>query len=433
MGASRAESAPASGAWRRWAGLAACGALFLVAYVHRFAVGTLGAALMAEFGATAVQVGGLASLYFYLYGAMQLPSGIMADSLGPRRTLLLSGVCLAAGAGLSAWAPALPAAYLGRVLVGLGAGPILVSAIRLIATWFDPWWFATLVGLISLAGNLGGFLAGAPLAAAAAAVGWRGVFWGLGALTLIVALVCWAAVRDRPAGSRGGAGGMTPGASLRAVAAALGDPEIRKALVAKAGLDSSYFVFFAAWGVPYLSQAYGISPVAASRFVSIAVVGFALGGPALGYVSDRLFRSRRVPLLLAATGYLLLWTFVFAPPGGSHGPALFGVAAFLMGFLVSGLLLTLSIARDVSPPQAAGVATALVNGAGFLGAAVFQVLASALLDLYWDGQTAGGARVYPARAFHAAFAACVGAILVSMVATLRMREAPRRREAAGPG
>lgn len=427
MRSPREELSTAAGSWRRWAGFAACGGLYLVAYVHRFAVGTLGGSLMAEFGATAVEVGTLASLYFYLYGAMQLPSGVMADTLGPRRTLLVSGACLAGGAALSAWAPGLPAAYAGRFLVGLGAAPVLISAIRLFASWFDPWWFATLVGLISLAGNVGGFLAGAPLATAAAAVGWRGVFWGLAGLALSAGAVAWAVVRDEPPGAGERAGTVSVRASLRAVSTVLRNPEIRKALVAKVGLDASYFVFFATWGVPYLSQAYGISAVSASRFVSVAVVGFAVGGPCLGFVSDRLFRSRRLPLFLAAVGYALLWTTVFFPPSGAYGLTLFGVVAFLMGFLVSGLLLTLSIARDVSPPQAAGVAAALVNGAGFLGAAAFQLAASAILDLYWDGQVVGGARVYPVRAFHAAFAACVGAVLVSMIAALRLREAPAAR------
>jgi len=69
--------------------------------VHRFAVGTLAGPLMAEFGATAVQIGGLASLYFYLYGGMQIPSGILADTWGPRRSLSLAGACLAAGAACS--------------------------------------------------------------------------------------------------------------------------------------------------------------------------------------------------------------------------------------------------------------------------------------------------------------------------------------------
>jgi MFS family permease len=407
--------------------MAACGGLFLVVNIHRYAVGTLAGPLMAEFGATAVEIGGLASLYFYLYGFLQIPSGILADTWGPRRTLLLSGTCLAAGAGLFAWARALPAAYAGRILVGLGAAAVFVNAMRLIATWFDPWQFATLVGLINLAGTGGGFLAGAPLAATADAVGWRGAFWGLGAFTVLASAASWVAVRDRPPAAEGATGPPTVGAVLRAAGTVLHKREIWKALVVKTGLDSANFSFFALWGVPYLSQAYAMPRVTASRFISVAVVGFALGAPCMGLLSDRVFRSRRIPLLLAGGVYLLFWAAIFFPPGGPRGPLLFGAAAFGMSFAASSLLLTLSVARDVTPPEAAGVATATVNAGGFIGAAVFQLITSAILDFFWEGGTAAGARIYPAHAFRAAFAVCVGAIAVSLVAAWSLREPPPRR------
>jgi len=192
-------------------------------------------------------------------------------------------------------------------------------------------------------------------------------------------------------------------------------------------MDSSNFAFFALWGVPYLSQAYAMPRGVASRFVSVAVVGFAVGAPCMGLLSDRIFRSRRVPLLLAGTGYGLFWIAVFFPPGGPYGPILFGVAAFCMSFLASSLLLTLSVARDITPPEAAGVATATVNAGGFIGAAIFQLITSAILDFFWEGGMAGGARLYPLSAFRVAFAVCVGAIAVSLVAAWSLREAPRPR------
>lgn len=409
-------------AWRAWAGLGAGAGLLLLALVHRFAVGTLAGSLMAEFGASAVQLGVLASLYFYLYGAMQVPAGVMADTLGPRRTLLASGACLAAGAAVSGWAPDLGTAYVGRVLVGLGAAPIFVNVLRLIASWFDPWRFATLVGLLNGAASLGSFLAGAPLAAAADRIGWRGAFGMLAALTVLVTAAAWTLVRDRP---RRGDLAPLPAllASLATTRAIAWNPEIWKALAVKAGFDSSHFLFFAVWGVPYLSQLYALPRAAASAFVSISVAGFALGAPCLGLLSDRVFRSRRVPLALAGAGYTSLWgVLLLLPPRGSWGPALMAVTAFLMGFLAASLLLTLSVARDAAPREAAGMAMALVNAGGFLSAAVFQVAASAIMDLLWTGEVAGGVRVYPLRAFHAAFLACLAVAAGSVIVALRLRE-----------
>jgi MFS family permease len=409
----------------RWAGLAACGGLFLVVNIHRFAIGTLAGSLMAEFGATAVQMGGLASLYFYLYGIMQIPSGILADTWGPRRSLFLSGLLLAAGAAVSAWASTLPSAFAGRTLIGLGAAAVFVNAMRFCATWFEPWRFATMVGLVNATGYAGAFLAGAPLAGAADALGWRGAFWGIGALTIAAAAASWLSVRDRPPGTGFPVPRITLRGALRATGVALRNREIRKALLTKMGLDSSNFVFFALWGVPYLSQVYELPRGAASRFISIANLGFALGAPCMGFLSDRVFRSRRIPILLAGSGYGLLWIAILFPPGGPHGPILFGVLVFFLGFLAPSLLLTLAVARDVAPPEAAGVATALVNAGGFLGAAVFQLVASAMLDYFWEGQMAGGVRLYPLAGFRAAFIVCVAIIAVSLIAAYHIRESPR--------
>ena len=51
---------------------------------------------------------------------------------------------------------------------------------------------------VMLIGNLGSVLAGAPLSAVAQSTGWRGVFIGIGALSLVLAALCWLIVRDRP-------------------------------------------------------------------------------------------------------------------------------------------------------------------------------------------------------------------------------------------
>jgi predicted MFS family arabinose efflux permease len=409
--------------WRAWAGIGASAGLLLLASVHRFSVGTLAGSLMAEFGATAIHLGILASLYFYLYGAMQVPAGILADTLGPRRTLVASGVCLAVGAAVSASAPDLETAYVGRVLVGLGAAPIFVNSLRLLASWFDPARFATLLGVINGSGSVGNFLAGAPLAAAADSVGWRGAFTGIAALTVVVTAVAWILVRDRPGDD---VDARPARARLRVadVRAIVDNAEIWKALVIKAGLDSGHFLFFAVWAVPYLGQVYGLSRAGASTYVSISVVGFALGAPLLGVLSDRVFMSRRIPLLLGTVAFALLWIPVLIPPRGRSGPALMAVITFAMGFAASSLLLTLSVARDHTRSHIAGIATAFVNAGGFLSAAVFQVVGSAIMDLYWTGETAGGARVYPIAAFRAALVACLVAATVSVVVSLRLRDRP---------
>ena len=136
--------------------------------------------LAAAFETSAASLGVLAATYFYVYTLMQVPTGILADTLGPRRILALGGLIGGAGSFLFGMAPTLELALVGRTLIGLGVSVTFIAMLKLIAVWFEENRFATMVGICMLIGNLGSVLAGAPLSAVAQATGWRGVFIGVG-------------------------------------------------------------------------------------------------------------------------------------------------------------------------------------------------------------------------------------------------------------
>jgi MFS family permease len=139
---------------------------------------------------SAASLGVLAATYFYVYTVMQVPTGILADTLGPRRILALGGLIGGAGSILFGFAPTLDVALFGRTMIGLGVSVTFIAMLKLIAVWFEEDRFATLVGVCMLIGNLGSVLAGAPLSALAQASGWRGVFIGVGALSMVLAAPC---------------------------------------------------------------------------------------------------------------------------------------------------------------------------------------------------------------------------------------------------
>ena len=127
----------------------------------------------------------LAATYFYVYTVMQVPTGILVDTLGPRRILparrhrrlcrqhpLRPGAVHAGCAGR-------------RTLVGLGVSVTFIAMLKIIAVWFDEKHFATLTGICMLVGNLGSVLAGVPLSLTAQAIGWRSVFVGAGVLAAV--------------------------------------------------------------------------------------------------------------------------------------------------------------------------------------------------------------------------------------------------------
>jgi Na+-driven multidrug efflux pump len=168
-------------------------ALYLIGFYHRVAPAVLTRELATEFALTAAALGNLSAVYFYSYVAMQIPTGLLADHWGARRTLTLGGIVAAAGALLFAAAESLTLVALGRLLVGAAVGVAFVSMLKLSTHWFHPSRFAAITGMAVATGVVGAVSAGAPLRFAADAFGWRTVMVASAALTAVVALATWLA------------------------------------------------------------------------------------------------------------------------------------------------------------------------------------------------------------------------------------------------
>ncbi|MFQ5846209.1 MAG: MFS transporter [Candidatus Methylomirabilales bacterium] len=401
---------------RKWMIWVAASALYLLVNFHRFALGVISDQLMAAFAIAAVGLGGLSSLYFYLYALLQLPAGILADTWGPRRTITASAVIMAVGSLVFGAAQNLTMAYVGRFLIGVGVAAVFVNILKLLADWFPPRFFATMTGLTTTVGFLGGFVASGPFAHVVEAVGWRWGFHGVGILTAVIGLGCIGLIRDRAAPSPV----VTETRVLGPLWAVLKAPETWPVFFAKVGITGTFLAFFALWGPPYLMQVYGLTRAEAGTLNSLGLLGFIAGGTVIGFLSDRLFQQRKLPLLLAGSIYTLFW---IGPAANVLPVSRLGPYLFAFGFFGSSLLLCLSCIKE-QQPERVGVALAAVNTGGFLGAAVLQVLLGLVLDLNWQGAMQAGARLYPPAAFAWAFRLCLGLMGAAVLCIAWIREGP---------
>ena len=140
-----------------------------------------------DLGLKAADLGLLTSAYLLAFGAFQLPLGILLDRYGARRveaTLLL--IC-AAGCALFASGTAMPQLTLGRALIGLGVSACLMASFKAFSQWFSIERQASLNAAIMAAGGLGALAASSPLGALLPLLGWRGIFFALAVLSVLVA------------------------------------------------------------------------------------------------------------------------------------------------------------------------------------------------------------------------------------------------------
>src|SRR3954465_6491633 len=198
---SLAPRARARSAWVVW-GFAA--GLYFVAVFHRMVLGVaaleaerryhVGAGALSAF--TAVQLG--------VYLAMQVPVGLAADRIGPRRSLAAGMAAIAVGEAVFALSGTLGAGLAGRALIGLRDAFVFINVLRVAHTWFEPSRAALLTALTSLLGALGQLLTTVPAHLALDGLGWTGTFAGAAALTALLAAGALGVVRHAPPGRSGG-------------------------------------------------------------------------------------------------------------------------------------------------------------------------------------------------------------------------------------
>jgi MFS family permease len=377
--------------------------------------------LMQAFAIPATALGTLIAVYPYCFVIMALPNGTLADTLGPRRMLALSGVTMAAGSILFGAAPSFGMAFGGRLLVGVGASAMLIASLRLASEWFRPHEFATVAGSSQSIGAVGAIVGTGPLALLVEAIGWRWSFVGIGALTLVLAVGCFVFIRDRPEelGLARIAGGPRLGAprlsdTIAAIPAIATNPLSWPILLLGSTMYGSFVALFGLWGVPYLTLAYGLPRVAASNVLMLTAVGLLISAPLSGWISDRWLGLRRPPLIAATALYAAIWALLALPatpvPLGWVGPL-----CFLLGFASGGVSLVFPCIREVNDPRHVGVALGSQNLPIFLGVALMQWLTGVLLDANWAGAMTAGRRVYPLEAYRAAFTLCCAAAFASLV------------------
>ena len=366
---------------------------YMLSFFQRFAPAGIAQDLAASFQTSAASLGVLAATYFYVYTVMQVPTGILVDTLGPRRILLLGGVIGGGGSLLFGMAESLDAALAGRTLIGLGVSVTFIAMLKIIAVWFEERRFASVVGLSMLIGNFGSVLAGSPLSSLAQATGWRGVFIGVGILSLALGALAWLTVRDRPHE----AGAATPAPRFDRTVILTGLLRVLKnratwpAAGVNAGLSGSLFAFGGLWAMPFLTQGLGLTRDVASVHLSLYFAGFAVGCLLIGTLSDRL-RRRKPVIIVSSHLYGLIWLVWLS---GLALPVAATYTLFaLMGVTTASFTLSWACAKEVNPPALSGMSTSVANMGGFLTGALLQPAVGWVMDQRWNGAMANGVRLY---------------------------------------
>lgn len=239
------------------------------------------AELMRDFHISAKQLGTLSAFYFYAYVLMQIPIGVLVDSLGAKKLLVWGSLVSAAGTLLFASTDSFVLACTGRVMVGAATAVGWIVTLKIATHWFPSRSFAMISGLGLFIGNLGALFAQVPLRLLMDSFGWRSVVVASAILGLAVGVLAWTLVYNDPveAGFRSFAPPELTGPRKDSFATLLrGFGRIFRyrntwmIFVAQGGFVGSILAFTGVWGPAYLKARFGLSSTNAAAVCSVMII-----------------------------------------------------------------------------------------------------------------------------------------------------------------
>ncbi|MGE4273384.1 MAG: MFS transporter [Desulfitobacterium sp.] len=391
--------------WSSWSILVIA---FITVFFHRLSVGSVADQLTQEIPMNALTLGNLTAMNYYAYALMQIPVGILVDRIGVRKINFCGLLITAAGSILFGLAHNLETAYLSRFLVGIGSSVIIVSIFKIQATWFPLSRFSALSGLTSFFGNFGSLLALYPLSFVSMAFGWRNVFYWMAVVSLVLALlVLWGVhdvqpkLRDPDRDEQKKASPQVATTteinsqeqinppqekpvpfmsflreSLRSV---LKNPRTWPNILTLFAFTGSSTTLLGLWGIPLITQIYGLDKATAAGYVTFATFGFILGAPLVS-LWVRLLKGIRTALLAGTGLNLLLWIYITVIAAGRPPVQLWPLFFFLFGLLIMTHILAFSNVTAVNSLKYSGIATAVTNMAEFIGSSIASLTIGLVLD-----------------------------------------------------
>lgn len=401
---------------RAWGAFVLGTAYFGYAFAQRVAPSVMTGELMRDLSVGGAALGSLSAFYFYAYAGIQLPVGVLIDRFGPRKLLSTALVlCALASIGF-AYSETVLSASVSRALIGGTVAFGFVGTLTIATYWFPHERFAMLSGMLMAVGMLGAIAGQAPLRVLVEQLGWRDTMLALAAVGALLGILLYLVVPNRPRHHNADVLDRHPLAGLKSV---VGNPQSWLCAVIGFGPTSTLLAFSGLWAVPWLSTVRGFPVSEAAAIASAVFLGWAVGAPSLGWVSDRL--GRRKPVILAGllVSLAALCIIIF---GGVENTTVLVLLFLLNGIGSCAMVVCYGAVRELNGRENSATALGLMNMFVVASGAIFQPLIGWLLDLNWTGAMIEGARIYDAAAYSIAFISLVAANLLGVLCCFWLRE-----------
>jgi ACS family glucarate transporter-like MFS transporter len=372
--------------------------LTLLLYIDRVAISAAKNEIGEELDLTDTQLGWIMSAFALGYALFQVPSGMLADKLGPRKVIsaIVSVWSLFTALTGAAWN--FISILVIRFLFGIGEAGAFPGLSRAIFTWIPMKERGIVTGINFSGSRLGAAFAFPLVTWLIMYFGWRGGFYFMGGVGVLWALFWFWWFRDSPENHTS----VTSQEKEYILATRQKEEESPKELfsigrllqsrniwLAMSQYFASNFIFFfcLTWMFPYLRDRFSVDAYEASFYAMFPLLSGAIGNWISGWLVDFIYkhynwkRSRTVP---AITGFALVGIGVIGILSASG--ILFAVIS--LSIAVFGADMTLSpswsFCMDIGKKHA-GTVSGTMNMAGNIGSFVTAIAFPYLV--VWTGTT----------------------------------------------
>jgi predicted MFS family arabinose efflux permease len=371
------------------------GCFFVLVQINRSAGGVLATYLGAVRGLSPTDIGAVTGMMFFSSAVVQLPTGIMFDWLGPRRTLTYLGALAVVGLVVFALVDEVWGMMAGRFAIGLGHGGVITAVYLIAMNWAPPKRIAQATAtVIGIGGGLGGILATTPLEFALGQYGLAATFMLLAAATAVVTIVLHLTLQDRPADAPDAVVTKTEtlAETIAGLLVVMRMPELRRIFAMGLCFSAPFMTIGGLWAGPYFITIQNLDSETASLFLLSLVVALHIGTFCYGPL-ERLAQSRKrliltgVGIEIASLCVLVVWP---------NAPlAVAGASLFIFALAAPFFLVLAAHARIFVPARRSGRALTCITLVGLTGVFVMQLGTGALIDLVASGggSTATGYRL----------------------------------------
>jgi len=404
--------------------IAALGAWLLTAvyffyqYVLRSAPSVMMPELTEAFGVSALGLSAIVGMFYYGYSPFSLVAGAALDRFGAKRIIPIGAAMVGVGALLFGTGN-VAAANIGRFLQGAGGVFALVGAVYIATKNFPASMAASFIGATQMFGMAGGsagqFLVG-PIIKGGLPWNQFWIYAGVAGLAISACLLIFLPKESHTPS----AGGLT--SVIRSLKTVFMNPQSILCGLISGLLFIPTTIFGMTWGVRFVQEARGREYEAAVMLAATVPLGWMIGCPLLGYLSDKL--GRRKPVILGGSAALLgvLAWVLFGNPAILRGH----VVGILMGVASGAAMLPYTVIKEANPPELGGSATGVVNFLNFTFSALLgPVFGSRLMQELGDNE------VMALEHYQAGFKPLLYGIALALVLTCFLKETgPAVRKAA---